>query len=193
MAPGSFFHSKVCHDLWETFLDAWSPPEEGNMQLLLPEGGNSPLCQGQSHFPASLLVPWAWNLIPFHCAFKRRVPTRPWIPWHPRFSKFEIGVEPSPIKKLSLKKKNLYFLKLQHGLRDLSSPTRHWTGAEAVKALSPDHCTIREFPKSLFFNLHSRSLFVFSKLSEEPKRCEMRFFGVNSEDGHLAHHNIISH
>ena len=63
--------------LWESFLDPWSPPEGGNGQLLLSEAGNSALCQGQSHFLASLLGPWAWNQIPLHCAFKRRVPTRP--------------------------------------------------------------------------------------------------------------------
>ena len=36
------------------------------------------------------------------------------------------------------------------GLRDLSSPTRDQTQAPAVKALSPNHWTTREFPVSYF-------------------------------------------
>ena len=36
---------------------------------------------------------------------------------------------------------------VQYGLQDLSFPTRDWTGATAVvKALSPNHCTARDFP-----------------------------------------------
>ena len=40
----------------------------------------------------------------------------------------------------------IYFLASLCGLRDLSSLTRDGTWALAVKALSPNHWTAREFP-----------------------------------------------
>ena len=39
------------------------------------------------------------------------------------------------------------------GLWDLSSPTRDWTRASAVKALSPNRWTTREFPTAVFLIL----------------------------------------
>ena len=44
-----------------------------------------------------------------------------------------------------------FFLAALRGLRDLSSPTRDWTWAPAVKAPSPNHWTARDFPPCLFF------------------------------------------
>ena len=41
------------------------------------------------------------------------------------------------------------FLTVRHGFWDLSSPTRDRT--RAVKALSPNHCTARKFPRVMFF------------------------------------------
>ena len=48
----------------------------------------------------------------------------------------------------------LYFLLVTlQNLQDLSSPTRDWTQALALKALSPNHWTIREFPAMSDFRL----------------------------------------
>ena len=44
----------------------------------------------------------------------------------------------------------IYLLAVLGGLQDLSSPTRDCTQATAVKALSPNHWTTREVPKSSF-------------------------------------------
>ena len=43
------------------------------------------------------------------------------------------------------------FLAMPHGLWDLSSPTRDRTQAPAVKVLSPNHWTAREFPPLKFY------------------------------------------
>ena len=43
------------------------------------------------------------------------------------------------------------FLAAPHGIRDLSSPTRDRTPGLAVKALSPNHWTAREFSSFFFF------------------------------------------
>ena len=43
-----------------------------------------------------------------------------------------------------------------YSLQDLSSPTRDWTRATAVKERNPNHCTTRELPYSaIFFALKS--------------------------------------
>ena len=48
------------------------------------------------------------------------------------------------------------FLATPRGLWDLSSPTRDWTQALAVRARSPNHWTTREFPSFiLYLNLSS--------------------------------------
>ena len=39
-----------------------------------------------------------------------------------------------------------------HSLWDLSSPTRDWTWATAVKAPSPNHWTAGEFPRGFFYS-----------------------------------------
>ena len=44
----------------------------------------------------------------------------------------------------------ILFLAALHGLQDLSSPTRDWTWALAVKVPSPNHWTAREFPQFYF-------------------------------------------
>ena len=45
------------------------------------------------------------------------------------------------------------FLAVSHDLRDLSSLIRDWTQVPAVKALSPSHWTVREFPVSSFLKM----------------------------------------
>ena len=45
-----------------------------------------------------------------------------------------------------------FLLAAPHGLQDLSSPTRDQSQAPAVKALSPNHWTAREFPVLIFYN-----------------------------------------
>lgn len=47
----------------------------------------------------------------------------------------------------------LFFLTMPQGLQDLSSSTREGTLALAVKALSPNHWTIRGFPRSVCLKL----------------------------------------
>ena len=50
----------------------------------------------------------------------------------------------------------LFFVATLCGLRDLSSLTRDWTWATAVKVPSPNHWTAREFPRNFIlknFNL----------------------------------------
>ena len=47
--------------------------------------------------------------------------------------------------------KNLLFGHILCGLQDLSSPIRDWTQATAVKALSPNHWTTKEFPSIYYF------------------------------------------
>ena len=49
------------------------------------------------------------------------------------------------------------FLASPHDLWDLSSPTRDWTHATAVKVPSPNHWTTREFLVSHFVNLFTFS------------------------------------
>ena len=44
-------------------------------------------------------------------------------------------------------KNYFFFFAMLRGLWDLSLPTRDWTWATAVKALSPNHLTPREFTK----------------------------------------------
>ena len=51
-----------------------------------------------------------------------------------------------------------FFLVVPHGLWDLSSPARDWTWATAVKALSPNHWTTREFPTYGIFQGQSHPL-----------------------------------
>ena len=54
------------------------------------------------------------------------------------------------------------FLALLHVLQDLSSLTRDWTQALAVKALSPNHWTAREFPQLHISNWkHFIYLFIY--------------------------------
>ena len=43
---------------------------------------------------------------------------------------------------------------MPRGLRDLSSPTRGWTQAMAVKAPSPNHWNAKGFPSLFLFYTH---------------------------------------
>ena len=51
---------------------------------------------------------------------------------------------------------SLFFLAVPWGLWGLSSPTRDWTLALAVKVLSPNHWTSREFPCWVPFAMYPR-------------------------------------
>ena len=44
----------------------------------------------------------------------------------------------------------VFFLATLYILQDLSSPTRDWTQAPAVKVVSPNPWTTREFSKTVF-------------------------------------------
>ena len=50
-----------------------------------------------------------------------------------------------------------FFLATPRTLQDLSSLTRHGTRVPAVRALSPNHWTIREFPGQVFLKLTPKS------------------------------------
>ena len=48
------------------------------------------------------------------------------------------------------------------GLWDLSSPTRDWTWAPAVKAWSPNHWTARDYLSGIFMSFHKvEHLFIY--------------------------------
>ena len=79
-----------------------------------------------------------------------------------------------------------FILAVLCGLRDLSSSTRDWTWAPAVKAPSPNHWTAREFPVSCFWDpsvlLYSpylKYLFLWYVKS----RLEIESWGVKIESG----------
>ena len=60
----------------------------------------------------------------------------------------------------------LFFnLATPHGLWDLSSPTRDQTRAPAVKVLSPNHWTTREFPSISFLSSVREFLQVLIQVS----------------------------
>ena len=62
----------------------------------------------------------------------------------PNYSK-PVHPHNSPLKLV------FFFLAMPHGLQHLSSLTRDWTWATAVKAPSPNHWTAREFPKLVLY------------------------------------------
>ena len=80
-------------------------------------------------------------------------------------SRFKPLSQHSRIIYIFLKSALIYlFMAMLCGLQDLSSLTRDWTWALAVKTISPNHWTTREFPKLLF-------------------RCALRCV-VSSQDSH---------
>ena len=76
-----------------------------------------------------------------------------------KFSKFQILLR----TKISV---YLFLTRLQ-SLQDLSSLTRDWTQTTAVKALSPNHWTTREFlPNSLEYGRPSWTVFMYDPVKE---------------------------
>ena len=66
---------------------------------------------------------------------------------------------------LKIKKKN-YFLAVLWGLLDLSSQSRDWTKAMAVKAPGPNHLITREFPKKFKKSLDVKDMnYLFWQMS----------------------------
>ena len=71
------------------------------------------------------------------------------VPLFRHIPKYECMFHPIYFFKVLPRKGHFFF---GRALRDLSSPTRDWTQATAVKALNPNHWTAREFPrKDRFF------------------------------------------
>ena len=104
------------------------------------------MVQHPSHLPQKVWVSVPWfpssrrSLWRLHLA-----PARPWL-LRQQFSDFDLRI--TQVYFLLL----LFggFLAMQHGLRDLASPTRDWTWAMAVKAQNPNHYATRELPGSMF-------------------------------------------
>ena len=77
--------------------------------------------------------------------------------WDSAFNSFGVYPEVELLDHISFYIPFLFsfsFLAVPRSLRDLSSPTRVWTWAWAVKALSPNHWTAREFPIFHFLRNH---------------------------------------
>ena len=64
-------------------------------------------------------------------------------------------------------------LAMPHGLWDLSSPTRDWTRATAVKVMSPSHWSAREFPTSYGFEKVASTLLAMFSFSEGQGLCPL--------------------
>ena len=155
---------------------------------------------GSESFPSFSAGPLGLQSDPLHCAFKRRVPTRPYLPWHPRFSKLATWVELSPVKKLSQNKNknktktHLFIfwscnmacriLVPQPGIEPGPQQWNLWVLTTVPSGNSPK-------ASSLIFTLPA--FLYFQSWVRSPRDVKWGFFGVNSEDGHLAYHNIISH
>ena len=73
---------------------------------------------------------------------------------------------------------------MPHALRDLSSPTKDGTRAPAVKALSPNHWTTREFPPLTFYiciwNWETRLFFDSVACSKLQISANPAFYRFNS-------------
>ena len=68
------------------------------------------------------------------------------------------------------------FLAVLHSLQDLSSSIRDWTQAPAVKALSPNHWTTREFPMYMIFYIYTHThicMYVCIYISGKYIYCKM--------------------
>lgn len=77
MAPRSSFLSKACSwpvgNSLHTFESQWGRGSAAAIQ----GGWDSSLCQGQSHLPAAILIPWTRSQIPLYCILQSRVLNRP--------------------------------------------------------------------------------------------------------------------
>ena len=76
-----------------------------------------------------------------------------------------------------------FFFATSLNLRDLSSPSWDWTQAMAVKVLSRNHWTVREFPLISSFNnilgIHLFVLFPFSSCISSISSCISSWFLVS--------------
>ena len=84
----------------------------------------------------------------------------------------------------------LVFLAMPHSLRDLNSPTRDWTLALAVKVLSPNHWTSREFPDIVILaTLQLSSSWTHKTPSWNPSHLTPNILGFipNESEGHYYH------
>ena len=78
-----------------------------------------------------------------------------------------------------------FFLDTPRRLQDLSSRTRNWTRATAVKASSPNHWTAREFPRIRFLFRFFKHMIIF-KWSIIIQRKKQAFLPRNHSFQHLV-------